>query len=138
MTEIAYNPSADDVAALMLARARDADGNIVPFGPGTSPSADEVEALIAKAAGIVAPQVGALVAEAQAEAAKLAVTAYAAMLVEASLQQRSDSESASPGEHYRRVYEDALRAVQQAQSGDPGGAGAYSVALKPAISAEAE
>lgn len=132
MTDIAYIPAPDDVAALMLARARDADGNIVPFGPDTSPTGDEVSALVAQAAGVVALQVGATVPEAQAEAAKLATAAYAAMLVEASLQQRSDSESASPHDHYRRVYEDALRAVQGAQAGDTGGARVHSIPLRRA------
>lgn len=120
-------PTPDDVAALLRARTKDANGvELGAFTSATRPNDDEVEALVLTAYGDVTSQTGTHLSSRAIVAARSMVALRAAMLVELSYfpeQVRSDR---SAYEHYARLYDDGMKSllgVVADNAGDGGGIG---------------
>ena len=118
-------PSVDDVASLLRARTKDAEGREVgTFTEETRPTADQVEVSIGNAVSLLAPRWPLILDESFHPAVK-ALTAYrAAMQIEKSYfpeQVRSDR---SPYDQLREEYQDDLAALMDALgAGDGDGGG---------------
>jgi hypothetical protein len=129
-------PTPDDVAALLRARTKDADGHeLGVFTDTTRPTADQVDELIALAYGDVSSQTGAYLDDRTAPAAQSMVALRAAMFVELSYfpeQVRSDR-SAYP--EYERLYTAGMTALGDAIDGNTAGSGIPRFASVPIMSA---
>lgn len=136
MPDFDYTPSSEDIAAIMRARTKDANGALGSFTDDTDPTRDQVEALILPATGMVAAAIGQDIPAEFQPAAKLAASAFTAMLVELTIQQKTGADETSAYEHYRALYIEAVERVTGAIPGEPGNATIRSVALtSPAAAA---
>lgn len=114
-------PVVDDVAALLRARTKDADGaELGTFTDATRPTADEVERLIARAYGDVSTQTGAVLGERLALEAAAMVALRAAMFVELSYFPEQVRTDRSAYQEYERIYDAGMTALRLAIEGESG------------------
>ena len=115
-------PTVDDVAAIMQARTRQGfvggGRSSGTFDDTTTPTGDQVEALIANAQTAVLAKVGGKIPASVTAIAKLAVARYAAMDIEASFWPDQLQRDQSPWKAHKAQFEsllaDLATAVQQA------------------------
>lgn len=120
MASDAYRPTTDDVAAVLNAYTR---GEYDGVGPGTftadtTPTATQVEALIAHTLPLVAARLGETIPEALLPVAKSVATLRAAMAVVRSLLRQSDGNEKDLYDTLRQEYLDAAVDFKDAAQGD--------------------
>lgn len=127
-----YDPSVDDVAALLQARLeRRGGGKAQTFDDTTSPTGTQVGLLAGQAGRRVAASIGTELCPAAADLADDAIQAaaiYAAMLVEQSYFPEQTRNAGSSFQSLKSLWDDAIRTLTEAVgercgSGDGGAVG---------------
>jgi hypothetical protein len=119
-------PSVDDVALLLRARTKDSEGREVgTFTEDTRPTADDVEAQIDAALGLVTVRLPATIPDRWQGAVSSLVAYRAALRIEKSYFPEQVHSDRSPYDELREEYNDDLTALLEALAGagDAGGFG---------------
>jgi hypothetical protein len=107
-----WTPTPDEVARLLRARTKDANGaELGEWTDETRPTLDEVEGIIEQAIEIVAATTGRLLAEPCASGAHQVAGLLAAMLVELSYFPEQVRNDRSAYAEYKRLYDDGIAKV---------------------------